>query len=159
MPRSAAIVSAMPGYCTLTATAWPSVVMARCTWPIDAAAMGSGSHSLKICSGGAAEFRCDDAGGELGGHRRHAVLQPGQHAAGGRREAVVDVAGELPDLHQDALHGAERVGHVLRGAQRQVVAQLLALLAGGGEQPRRVRRVPGAAAGGEPHRGQPAADP
>ena len=53
LPRSAAIVSAMPGYCTLTATAWPSVVMARCTWPIDAAAMGSGSHSLNRRSGAA----------------------------------------------------------------------------------------------------------
>ena len=44
LPRSAEIASAMPGYCTLTATARPSAVMARCTWPIDAAAMGSGSH-------------------------------------------------------------------------------------------------------------------
>ena len=51
LPKSAAIVSATPGYCTLTATAWPSAVMARCTCPIDAAAMGSGSHSLKMRSG------------------------------------------------------------------------------------------------------------
>ena len=29
-----------PGYCTLTATARPSWVMARCTWPIDADAIG-----------------------------------------------------------------------------------------------------------------------
>ena len=46
------MVSAMPGYCTLTATARPSWVIARCTWPIDAAAMGSGSQVAKICSGG-----------------------------------------------------------------------------------------------------------
>ena len=41
----------MPGYCTLTATARPSLVMARWTWPMDAAAMGSGSHSAKTRSG------------------------------------------------------------------------------------------------------------
>ena len=46
------MVSAMPGYCTLTATARPSLVIARCTWPIEAAAIGSGSHCAKTCSGG-----------------------------------------------------------------------------------------------------------
>ena len=52
LSRSAAIVSAMPGYCTLTATAWPSLVIARCTWPMEAAAIGSGSHCAKTWSGG-----------------------------------------------------------------------------------------------------------
>jgi len=79
--------------------------------------------------------------------------------AGGRRDAVVHVAGQLADLHQHALHRAEGVGHVLRGAQGQVVPQLLAVLARRGEQPGRVHRVPGAAPRGEPHRGEPAADP
>ena len=51
LPRSAAIVSAMPGYCTLTATASPSAVIARCTCPIEAAAIGRGSHSLNTFSG------------------------------------------------------------------------------------------------------------
>jgi hypothetical protein len=46
------MVSAMPGYCTLTATARPSWVIARCTCPIDAAAIGSGSQVAKACSGG-----------------------------------------------------------------------------------------------------------
>ena len=46
------MVSAMPGYWTFTATARPSLVIARCTWPIDAAAIGSGSHCAKTCSGG-----------------------------------------------------------------------------------------------------------
>ena len=41
----------MPGYWTLTATARPSRVIARWTWPIEAAAIGTGSHSLKIRSG------------------------------------------------------------------------------------------------------------
>ena len=52
MSRSAAIISAMPGYCTFTATARPSLVMARCTCPIDAAAIGSGSQRANSCSGG-----------------------------------------------------------------------------------------------------------
>ena len=105
------------------------------------------------------ELGPDDARGELRRHRRHAVLQPAEHPAGGRREPVVHVAGELPELHQHALHRAERVGDVLGGAQRQVVAELLALLPGRREEPGRVRRVPGAAPGGKPHRGQPPADP
>ena len=46
------MVSAMPGYCTFTATARPSWVIARCTCPIDAAAMGSGSQVAKARSGG-----------------------------------------------------------------------------------------------------------
>src|SRR5947199_4793 len=33
-----------PGYCTFTATTRPSGMTARCTWPIDAAATGTGSH-------------------------------------------------------------------------------------------------------------------
>ena len=39
------MASPTPGYCTFTATGRPSVVTARCTWPIDAAASGSSSHS------------------------------------------------------------------------------------------------------------------
>ncbi len=46
------MVSAMPGYCTLTATARPSWVMARCTCPMDAAAIGSGSQRANASSGG-----------------------------------------------------------------------------------------------------------
>ena len=45
------MASSTPGYCTFTATAWPSWVMARWTWPMDAAAIGTGSHSAKIRSG------------------------------------------------------------------------------------------------------------
>ena len=47
------MLRAMPGYWTLTATARPSRVMARCTWPIEAAANASGSHLAKTSSGGA----------------------------------------------------------------------------------------------------------
>ena len=73
----------------------------------------------------AAEFFGHDLRGELGGHRRHAVLERAQHAADRRGEAVVHVAGDLADLHQDALHRPEGVGDVFGVPQRQVVAQLL----------------------------------
>ena len=46
------MVSAMPGYCTFTATARPSPVIARCTCPIEAAAMGWGSQVANARSGG-----------------------------------------------------------------------------------------------------------
>ena len=50
------MASPTPGYCTFTATARPSWVMARCTWPIDAAAIGIGSHSANTLLGRRAEL-------------------------------------------------------------------------------------------------------
>src|SRR5256885_6660202 len=50
--RSAWIASATPGYWTLTATARPSLSVARWTWPIEAAAMGSGSKSANARASG-----------------------------------------------------------------------------------------------------------
>ena len=41
----------MPGYWTLTATSAPSLVVARYTWPIDAAAAASGSSSASTRDG------------------------------------------------------------------------------------------------------------
>src|SRR5947209_3961810 len=42
-----------PGYWTFTATTRPSGMTARCTWPMDAAAVGTGSQSRKSFSGSA----------------------------------------------------------------------------------------------------------
>ena len=50
--RSASTASAMPGYWTLTATATPSRVVARCTCPIEAAAIASGSMSARTADTG-----------------------------------------------------------------------------------------------------------
>src|SRR5918995_400710 len=55
--RSALMAWSTPGYCTLTATARSSRVMARCTWPMEAEAMGTGSHSRNTRSGGAPSSR------------------------------------------------------------------------------------------------------
>ena len=101
----------------------------------------------------------DDLRGQFGAHRRHAVLQPAQRPARGRRQAVVDVAGHLAHLHQHALHRPQGGGDVLGGLQGQVVPQLLPVLARGGEQPRRVARVPRAAARREPQCRHPAFHP
>ncbi|HEV2258500.1 MAG TPA: hypothetical protein VGS06_35715 [Streptosporangiaceae bacterium] len=101
----------------------------------------------------------DHPRGQFGGHRRHAVLQPAQGAAGRRRQAVVDVAGHLAELHQHALHRAQGRGDVFGRLQGQVVAQLLPVLTRAGEQPRCVARVPRAAPRGQPQRRHPALDP
>jgi hypothetical protein len=64
------MVSAMPGYWTFTATARPSRVIARCTCPIDAAAIGSGSQVAKACSGGrpsSSVMTCAASSGLIGG--------------------------------------------------------------------------------------------
>ena len=136
--RSDSIASATPGYCTLTATARSmpvrsSRMTARWTWPIDAAAIGSGSHSTKIFSGGAPELGRDHLGGELAAHRRRVRLQLGQREANRFGQPVVEVARHLPDLHQGALHVAETLGDVLGGAQLELLVELDSAL-GAGEQ-------------------------
>ena len=146
------MVSAMPGYWTLTATARPSRVTARCTCPIEAAAIGRGSQRANARSGGAPSSSSTTAAASCRAHRRDAVLQAGQGVADRGRQAIVDVAGHLADLHHHALHRPQGVGDVFGGLQGQVLAQLLALLARGREQPRRAGRVAGPAARGQPER-------
>ena len=79
-----------PGYCTLTATRRPSGITARWTWPIDAAATGTGSHWRKRASGSVAELVDHDLLGQARSHRRHVLLQLGKAswAAGGRPSAT-----------------------------------------------------------------------
>jgi hypothetical protein len=106
-----------------------------------------------------AQLLGDHLRGQFGAHRRHAVLQPAQRPPGGRRQAVVDVAGHLAQLHQHALHRAQGGRDVLGRLQRQVVPQLLPVLARAGEQPWRVARVACAAPRGQPQRREPPLDP
>ena len=90
--RSASMAWSTPGYWTFTATARPSWVMARWTWPIDADASGTGSHSAKAMSGGAPSCSLDDARRQLGRHGRGVLLQLGQGRLGrgraGRRRGT-----------------------------------------------------------------------
>jgi hypothetical protein len=94
--------------------------------------------------------------GGSGAHWRDAVLQAGQRAADAGRQAAVDVAGHLADLHHDAFHGPQGVGDVFGGLQGQVLAQQLAPLTRGREQLGRAGRVAGPAAHGQPERRPPA---
>ncbi len=123
-----------PGYCTLTATAWPSWVMARCTWPIEAAAIGTGSHSANTAVGLGPQLGPDHGGGQLGAHGRRRRLQLGQRAAHVLGQSLVEVAGHLAQLHQGALHLAQGLGHLLGGLQLERGVELLAAL-GVGEDP------------------------
>ena len=68
--RSAATAWSTPGYWTLTATSRPSWVTARCTWPMDAAASGTGSHTANTRSGASpssARITCATSSGAMGG--------------------------------------------------------------------------------------------
>ena len=56
--------------------------------------------------GGAAEFALDDAGRQVGAHRRRVLLQLGQRVSQRLGQTVVEVAEHLADLHQGALHDA-----------------------------------------------------
>ncbi len=51
--RSEPMAASNPGYWTFTATARPSASWARCTWPMEAAATGTGSHRRNSLAGSA----------------------------------------------------------------------------------------------------------
>ena len=154
------MASSTPGYCTFTATARPSRVMARCTWPIDAAAIGTGSHSANTSVGIAAQLGPDHAGGQLGAHRRGVGLQLGQGVAHVLGQALVEVAGHLAELHERALHLAERLGHLLGRLQLEGGVEALAPLGVGEHAAGPVhgegRAGPGAEAGQSGVAGPPA---
>ena len=128
LSRSPVMASSTPGYCTFTATARPSWVRARWTWPIDAAAIGIGSHSANSTSGAAPSSSRDHLGGQLGRHRRGVLLELGQRLAHRLGQALVEVAGHLAELHHGALHVAERLGHLLGGLQLAGLVDGLAAL-------------------------------
>ena len=104
---SAWMASAMPGYCTLTATIRPSSSRARWTWPIDAAAIGSGSKSAKTSLELPAEVVLDHRRDRLERHglgvlleRREDLLPLRPDVLG--HEAEVDRRQRLADLHRRA---------------------------------------------------------
>ena len=136
--RSASMASSTPGYWTLTATARSSWVMARWTWPIDADASGTGSHSANGDVGRGAELALDDARGQLGRHRRRVLLQVGQRGADVVGQPDVEVRRHLAELHEGALHAAERLGDLLGGAQLELPGR-----ARPGARPRRTPAGPG----------------
>ena len=123
--RSDSIASSTPGYCTFTATARPSFVIARWTWPIDAAANGIGSHVVEELLGAIAELSattCAASSEAIDGAFGLELRELLAHRLG---QALVEVARHLADLHQCALHVAERVGDLFRGPQLVLGVELL----------------------------------
>ena len=100
--------------------------MARCTWPIDAAAIGVGSQVANTSSGAAPSSSRTTCGGQLGAHGRGVGLELGQRLADRLGQALVEVAGHLAELHQGALHVPERLGDALGGLQLEGGVELVA---------------------------------
>ena len=155
MARSPRMASSTPGYWTFTATArssrrWGSHHSARWTWPIDAAAIGSGSHSTNSSSGRRAQLLGDDVGCQLRAHGRRLGLELAQRGAERLGQAFVEVAGHLADLHQRALHPAQAGGDVSGGPQLPFVIQRLGSLGRGEELAGRRRGVGAADTAAEP---------
>ncbi len=104
----------------------PSRVTARCTWPTEAAAIGSGDQSRNTFSGGAPSSSDHDPRGEHGRHRRRIGLQGGERLLGIFRERFDDEADELGGLHQRALHLPQLPGHVLSRRDDELLVELVA---------------------------------
>ena len=118
--RSEVSASAAPGYCTLTATSRPSGQRPRCTWPIEAAAAGTGSSSTSCCFQSAPELALQDAAHRHRRHRRSGVLEPGQLVAVGRGQLVgqgrLEDRHRLAELHRAALELTQGAEELLGGA-------------------------------------------
>ena len=110
--RSVSTASAMPGYWTLIATSTPSGVRPRCTCPIEAAAIASGSTSAITRDTGSPHSFAISALELVEADARRLVAQLG--------EALLDPLGvigfearevhrgeHLAELHRRALHLAE----------------------------------------------------
>ena len=113
------IASPTPGYCTLTATVRPSRVTARWTWPIEAAAAGSGDQSRKIRSGSPPSSSRTTSAARLGSHRGRIGLEGRQRLLRLLGKGLDDEADQLTGLHQRALHLTELAGHILGRADRR----------------------------------------
>ena len=143
--RSASSAAPAPGYCTLTATSRPSAHVARCTWPMDAAAAGLSSNVVKRSRQSAPSSL-----GEYGVHgarrqRRRGLLQPGQGLAIGTGEVLgqrrLEHRHRLAELHRPALELAEHAEELLGGA---------GLHLGGDQLGRAAAQPPAQAPGGPP---------
>ena len=106
--------SAIPGYWTLTASSSPSCERARWTWPMLAAAAGSGSISASTLSGGSTPLALE--------HLVHLLPRDRRDVVAKRREPLLQVLGlvgveageldrrqDLPGLHRRPAHDRELV--------------------------------------------------
>ena len=100
--------SSMPGRSTLTATSRPSVVTAKCTWAIEAAATGVSSKLVNNAVDRLAELGLDDAPGR----RRRGTPADGPAIAPGRPRPVRSKIGArrqgLAELDEGRTHLLQR---------------------------------------------------
>ncbi len=102
----------------------PSGITARCTWPIDAAATGTGSQSRKSSSTSAPSSERTTCSARLGAIGATSCVEAGQRRLGLGWEAVGGEAEHLPELHDRALHLPELLGHVGGAAHREPFLEL-----------------------------------
>ena len=108
--RSASTADCMSAYCSLQASGEPSLAVARCTWPSEAAAAGSRSKAPKRAAQSGAELGHHAPLDEGPAHRRGLALQLGELLGIFGRQHVGNGGEELRHLHQRALEAAERGG-------------------------------------------------
>ena len=133
--RSVSTASAMPGYCTLTATSRPSCVLR----PVDLADRRRGEGLVgelgEVVGDLPAQVLLDDLADRPGVDRRDVVAQGGQALLEGLALALghdvpVDRREHLADLHGGALHLPELLDELVGGAQRPLAAGLVGPLVG-----------------------------
>ena len=127
------IASAMPGYWIFTATSRPSASVARCTWPIDAAAMRLLVEVGERLRERLAEIRLGDLADGLERDGLGRVLKLGQDLLHLGPELLghepeVDGRERLPHLHRGAPHPAQDLDELVGGLELLAVRRLLALL-------------------------------
>ena len=88
------------GRCTLTATCWPFGSTARCTWPIEAAAIGFSSNSRKSRSIGCFSSSAITRSTSANGNGAHVVLEAAQLGDDVGRDDVRARREQLPELDE-----------------------------------------------------------
>ena len=100
--------SATSGRCTFTTTSSPETSVARCTWPIDAAASGVQSKRREHLFDRPAELLLDDLADLVGSRRRHRGLQLRELGDDRRGQQVAAGGRDLAELDEHAAAVLER---------------------------------------------------
>jgi hypothetical protein len=132
LSTSLSMLSRTPGYWILMAMSRPSLAWARCTWPMEAAAMGVYEKMLELLLPARAPLRVEHAlhlgfGMARASERSRARIS----ASAGRQQVAGFHRYQLPHLHGRAAQLGELVGHPARvGRREQQVAHLRAIALG-----------------------------
>ena len=133
----------------------PSVVTARCTWPMLAAATGRSVQSANTRSGSAAELLATTPAASDGAIGAASACSAASAGLGLVGQPLGDEADHLAGLHQHALHLAELLGDVLGGADGELLVELGPALGRGADAAHLAAGVARRVAGRQlPHRGR-----